>query len=328
MRTAALTLRAVPRLALRLPPRLRVGVVIALLVATALAGLYYGWFRDSSLVQVRDVSVTGLTGPEAPRLRARLESVAGEMTTLHVREDALREAVATEPSIHSLRVVPDFPHGLRIDILENHPVAAIEIPGSGRVPIAGNGTLMPGHRSEKPVPAIRTQTAPRVGHDPGAPARLADERAARFVRIAATAPPALLHRAATIEQRSGEGLVVTLRSGPRIIFGDDSRLPDKWRAAAGVLASKDAQGASYVDVRLPDRPVAGGLKLPMPPPGAAPAAAVMTPAPAAPAPAPAPSTPAAGSTPAPAAPAPATPATTPAGGTPGTGGTAVVNAQP
>jgi hypothetical protein len=93
--------------------------------------------------------------------------------------------------------------------------------------------------------------------------------------------------------------VVVLREGPRVMFGDDARIADKWRAAAGVLASKHSQGAAYVDVRMPDRPVAGGL-------GSVPAP-----------PAVAPSTPAGGSPPAaeadpstPPAPAPAEPPVT------------------
>ena len=307
MRSAAPALRAVPRLALALPARARRWAVIALLLAVAALAGYYSWLRDSSLVKVDRVSVVGLTGPDADRVRDRLERAALDMTTLHVREDDLRRAVAAEPSILTLRATPDFPHGLRIDVTENRPVAAIEVPGSGLVPIAGNGTLMPGHRAAGAVPQVKPQGRAQVGRDGGAAARLADDRSTALVRVAATAPPALLRRAGTIEQRAGEGIVVTLRNGPRVIFGDSARLRDKWRAAAGVLASAKSQGASYVDVRLADRPVAGGLKLPVdesgaPAPAAAPAPQTAVPPP---------STPATGSAPAPAAPAPPSAPTTP-----------------
>ena len=50
-----------------------------------------------------------------------------------------------------------------------------------------------------------------------------------------------------------------LRNGPQIIFGDATRIDAKWAAAAAVLADSRAKGATYVDVRLPERPVAGGL---------------------------------------------------------------------
>jgi cell division protein FtsQ len=295
MRTAALTLRAVPRLALRLPRRVRILALLVAIVATALAAAYYGWLRDSSLVQVREVTVTGLTGPDRSRVREALERAGLEQTTLHVRVDQIRRAVESEPSILRLTATPDFPHGLRIDVTENHPVAAIAIAGSGKVPIAGNGTLMPGTKGGAPVPELRIDGVTRVGRDGTVAARLKDERAAPLLRIAAAAPTALLHRATGIERRRGEGIVVLLKDGPRVMFGDDTRLADKWRAAAGVLAAKQAQGAAYVDVRLPERPVAGGLKAQTPAGGAT------TPAPAAtPDPAPqAPSTQAGGSPPTP-----------------------------
>jgi cell division protein FtsQ len=324
MRTAALTLRAVPRLALALPRRLRLLTVIALIAAAAGTALYYGWLRDSSLVRVRDVTVVGLTGPDASRVRERLREAGLDMTTLHVDEGHLRQAVAAEPSIASLTATPDFPHGLRVDVTENHPVAAITIPGNGRVPIAGNGTLMPGNRAAQGVPELRIQGVPKVGRDGGSAARLKDARVAPLVRIASAAPPALLQRATSIEIHRGEGIVVLLRDGPRVIFGDSSSVAGKWLAAAGVLASRDSQGAAYVDVRLPGRPVAGGLKA-QTSPGGVPGPAVA----ATPAPAPStPSTPTGGSPQTAAPAAPATPATAQPEPAPAVPQTSSPNAQP
>ena len=324
MRAAALTLTAIPRLALRLPRRVRKIGLVALLAAAALAAAYYGWFRDSSLVRVDEVTVTGVTGPEAHRVRARLKEAALQQTTLHVNEDDLRRAVEAEPTILSVEATPDFPHTLRIDVTENHAVAAVVGPGSGTVPVAGNGTLMPGGRTASPVPEIRIQGSAKTDRDGTAAARLDDPRAQPLLRVAATAPPVLLRRASAIERRRGEGIVVVLKNGPRVMFGNDRDLAAKWRAAAGVLASTSAQGAAYVDVRLPQRPVAGGLKPQLPASGAAAA-------PAAPTPDPAPVTPStpAGGSPQAAAPAePSVPATTPTPTAPATPQTPSTNLQP
>ena len=57
----------------------------------------------------------------------------------------------------------------------------------------------------------------------------------------------------------GKGVVVPLENGPSVVFGDGSRVRAKWAAAVRVLADPDAAGAEYVDVRIPERPVAGGL---------------------------------------------------------------------
>jgi cell division protein FtsQ len=59
--------------------------------------------------------------------------------------------------------------------------------------------------------------------------------------------------------RPGVGIVVQVRKGPELRFGDASRIPAKWMAAARVLAAAGARGATYIDLRLPERPAAGGL---------------------------------------------------------------------
>jgi hypothetical protein len=52
--------------------------------------------------------------------------------------------------------------------------------------------------------------------------------------------------------------VAQLRNGPSIYFGDPSRLEAKWASATLVLADSGSNGAVYIDVTDPNRPVAGG----------------------------------------------------------------------
>jgi cell division protein FtsQ len=250
--------RATPRIALALPTRAKRWLILLAILAAAFGGLYHFWFRDSALVKVHDVSVIGLSGPEAPKLRKALTEAGLQQTTLHVDVKELHAVVSAAPEIQSIRATPDFPHGLRIDVTENRPVAALIIPGSGRIAIAANGTLMPDAKSAA-VPGINVKAMPGTVR-PGGQQRLSEPGIQRFVDVAAAAPPALLARASLIGIRQGDGLVVLIEHGPRIIFGDGTRLDEKWAAAAGVLASPDSSGASYVDVTLPERPVAGGLK--------------------------------------------------------------------
>jgi len=55
------------------------------------------WLRDSSLVAVDRVSVSGQSGPDAGPIRSALISAARNMTTLDVRIDQLRAAVYPFP---------------------------------------------------------------------------------------------------------------------------------------------------------------------------------------------------------------------------------------
>ena len=231
-------------------PRLPVRWLAALVVLALLLGGGWLWLRTSSLVEVRDVAVVGISSSEGPQVREALRAAALDMTTLDVREEELREAVGAFTSVAGLRVQPDFPHGLTIEVLEREPVAVVSLGGS-IVPVGAGGRLMRGVRVDGPMPAVR---ATRVG--PGG--RLTDRAALGAVEVLAQAPPQL--RARVKRAFSGpKGLAVDLRNGPQLIFGSASDANLKWMAAARVLAEPSAAGAVYLDVRVPRRVAAGGL---------------------------------------------------------------------
>jgi cell division protein FtsQ len=230
-----------------LPPRFRRWLVVALGACVLLAAVYQFWLRDSALVAVEDVTVTGLTTKDAARVRAALVSAGHSMTTLHVRQDELEEAIAAYPVVRALEVSPDFPHGLAIHVIEHRPAALVN-----GLPVAGDGTILRGLPVEGGLPTI--QARGDVQGD-----RLKDPAALHAARVAGAAPAPLRPRLEGIEMRSQDGLVVEMREGPEIIFGDATRVRAKWLAATRVLADPEAEGATYIDVRLPGRPAAGGL---------------------------------------------------------------------
>lgn len=225
--------------------RVVVGIAVLLAVLTALALS----LRNSSLVRVEQVSVTGIDGSQAAEIEDALESVGRDMTTLHVRENALRSAVSTYPVVRSLRTETDFPHGLRIIVNAHEPVAVVRA-GGGLTAVAGDGTLLRGSATDDlPLVAIRAErSGERVGRG----------EALGAVRLVAAAPRPLRARVARV-YRGPRGLTTTMQNGPKLYFGGPARPGAKWRAAAQVLASSSSRGAAYVDLRIPERPVAGGL---------------------------------------------------------------------
>jgi cell division protein FtsQ len=202
-------------------------------------------------VRIERVTVSGLTTDDAPRVRAALTTAAQSMTTLHVDRGDLERTVEAHPSVKSIELSPDFPHTLRIRVIEHHP-AAIAITDGGRVAVAGDGTVLRELPAEGGLPTIRADGTVRGD-------RLEDTAALTAARVAGTAPAALHRRLEKVHIRKEDGLVVPLRDGPELIFGDATRIRAKWTAAARVLADRAAAGASYVDLRLPGRPAAGGL---------------------------------------------------------------------
>jgi cell division protein FtsQ len=254
--SAALALRRVsPRrlavVALRsMSPRLKRRLLMLAVACVALALTYQLWFRDSSLVEVQRVQVTGLTSSDAKRVRAALTSEAKTMTTLHVDRAALERAVEVYPVIRAIEVTPDFPHGLRIHAIEYQP-AAIAVAGGTRVPVAGDGTILRGVSAEGHLPTVQVEGA--IGD------KILDDPTARGAAAIAGAAPAVLRSRIDDVEHTGEGFVANLRDGPELIFGRPAQLRAKWAAAARILADLDARGASYLDLRLPGRPAVGGL---------------------------------------------------------------------
>jgi cell division protein FtsQ len=229
-----------------LPRAHRAKLLLVVLLAAGLGGGWL-WLRDSSLVAVEKVAVTGLSGNSAPAIRSSLEQTARSMSTLHVRLDRLRAAVAAYTVVKDLKVQTDFPHGLRIDVIEQLPVAALGVDGR-RVPVAGNGLVVSG------VPAPAAAPTLPVDHLPNSP-RVTDRTTLTELAVIDAAPPLLRARVSRISFGS-RGLTVELRNGPPLYFGDSSRVHAKWEAAVRVLADPSAHGATYIDVRIPAQPTA------------------------------------------------------------------------
>jgi cell division protein FtsQ len=254
--------RSLPALSPRLKRRLLALLVLSLVFAAG----YQFWLRDSSLVAVDEVKISGLTSADAQRVRMSLTSAAKGMTTLHIDQERLERAVEAYPVVRELRVSADFPHGLSVRVVE-HVAAAMAVSDAGQVPVAGDGTILRGLPVEGKLPTVEVDGA--LGGD-----RLRDAGALRAAAVAGAAPGVLRGRIKEVTRRPEQGLVAELSDGPELIFGAPTQVPTKWAAAARVLADPEARGASYIDLRIPSRPAAGGLPaetvVPVAPAGMAP----------------------------------------------------------
>lgn len=241
---------AAPRLpvARRLPrPSWRLPAIAVALVAAVGGG--WLWLRDSPLVRVERVSVSGANGFGAAAVRGALEAAARDMTTLNVDLDALRSAVARYPLVADVEAHPDPPHGLRIVVHERRPVGVIAAAGSAVV-VADDGRLLRG------VPAEGLPTI--VARVPPGGSRVADRPTRAKVALLAAAPRAIRRRVTRVTM-GPYGLMAIVQDGPRLRFGSAQRLRAKWLAALRVMAEPGAAQATYIDLRVPERPAAGGL---------------------------------------------------------------------
>jgi cell division protein FtsQ len=223
------------------------------LIAVVSAGLalaYFGWFRDSSLVAVRDVKVEGVGGDDRDQIVATLTRAARDMTTVHVQSDSLEDAVRRFPSVASVSADPSFPHGITIHVTERRPVL-IASDGDRQVAVAADGSLLTGLEVKgDDLPQLRVDqlaASTRLSGDP-----LSEARAI------GAAPGPLRPLIADVALSGDYGIVLTMRGGIELRFGTGANLDQKWTAVAAILADRQLTSLSYLDVRVPERPAVGG----------------------------------------------------------------------
>jgi cell division protein FtsQ len=234
---------------MRAHQRARIALLGAL-VALPLLGGGWLWLRDSPLVAVEHVQIAGVAGPEARAIDAALTGAAHRMSTLDVRSGSLLAAVAPFRVVREVHAIASFPHRLSIRVVEQPPVAALTV-GSSRSAVAADGVVL--------GPALLTSSLPTLSG--GAAQPLVGRRLSNAGLLASLAvlgaAPAPLAKFVARAYAGPMGLTVAMRSGLLVYFGDATRPHAKWLSLARVLADPSSAGASYVDVRLPERPAAG-----------------------------------------------------------------------
>ena len=212
-----------------------------------------GWFllRDSPLVSVNKVNVTGLSGAQAAEIRQALTDAAERMTTLDYDQRKLQDAVQRFPVVAGLRIRAHLLHTLDIDVVQHVAVGALTN-GDRRMAVADDGTILNGTLT-KGLPTVP------VSSPPGG-RTLAEPKARLMVALLAATSSDMRAGVERVSFDPAHGLVAQLQEGPALYFGAATRLRAKWAAAERVLADYSSRGASYLDLRVPERPAAGGLE--------------------------------------------------------------------
>lgn len=228
---------------------LRRRAIAAAVLLVVLYGGYMLWFRNLSWFSVDSVTISGATTNEAAIKRA-VEQVSGDMTTLHLNDAELRDAVAHFPTVASVKADTSFPHTLHVTITERLPVAWVHADGH-ETAVSADGYLLLGTSFDR-------HNLPRIDGAAAHGVRLDQDAAAQAAILGATPAPLRDRIASSSWDDAHGGVVVDLNGGPQIRFGDGLRAQDKWKAAVAVLSSPQRGSPSYLDVSVPDRPVSGG----------------------------------------------------------------------
>jgi cell division protein FtsQ len=210
---------------------------------------YMLWFRNLGWFAIDEVTVEGASTSQH-QIKAAVERASGEMTTLHLKDDELHDAVARFPTVASVSASTSLPHTLHVRVTERLPVAYVQIRGRPMA-VSADGYLLAGA-------SFDPRAWPRIEEASAQGARLDDDAAAQAAILGATPEPLGERITSSSWDEDEGGVVLQLENGPEVRFGDGSRAADKWAAAVAVLSSPERGSPSYLDVSVPERPVAGG----------------------------------------------------------------------
>ena len=224
----------------------RLAVIAAL--GLALAAAYMLWFRDSSLVAVKNVKIEGLssiTDPERRRFARARGARDDDAASRHPQPRRGGERLS-DRARHSAST-PGFPSSLTITVTERVPVAST---GDSATPVAADGVTA-ARRRHRPRRAARDRCLgrrrrrgarrrwPRAGgRDRRGPGRACE--------VIEQCPYDVTGGRGRADGRDLAAVRRRIRAG------------DKWAAAARILADPAISALDYIDLRVADRPAVGG----------------------------------------------------------------------
>jgi cell division septal protein FtsQ len=230
---------------------LAVGVAL-ILVAVGL----YGLARGTSMFSVERVQIKGASPELAAELRTFLRSYEGR-SLVAVSADQVEERLRGLPTVRGAVADRAFPHTLRVHVTPEVPVAVLRR-GPDAWLVSGRGRVIgPVARKEAPaLPRIWLPVTTEIdigaflGAEPGG---LAARSLVTFVGSGFT------RRITFVKALDGK-LTLGLRGGLQIRLGPQTDLRLKVaiaRALLPTLALPSAGGPDYLDLAVPERPVAG-----------------------------------------------------------------------
>ena len=219
----------------------------------AAAGLYL-LARETPMFALHRIEVEGAPPAVAAQVRRALEPLEGR-TLLALDGAEVERRLAALAMVAASSYDRDFPHTLRVTIRPEHPVAVARRGAQAWV-IAASG------RAVASIPLHAKPRLPRIWLAHSGPAvvgePITDRFALRSVRTLARLRYAhFTARVRMVRSREHE-LTLLLGSGLQLRLGELRAIPLKLAVAARVLPVVYAHGGyAYLDVSVPERPVAG-----------------------------------------------------------------------
>jgi cell division protein FtsQ len=232
-------------------------LLVGFAIVLGAVGLY-ALARMTPIFALTRIEVEGAPPAVAARVKAALEPLDGT-SLLALNSAEVERRLGALPVVASASYDRDFPHTLRVVIRPEHPVALLRhgadawvVAASGRVIAAAEP-----HASSALPRVWIISDGPRVGD------ALRDQFGLRAVRALALARKARLEGRVRTVRAAEHELTFLLASGLELRLGDLRAVRLKLAVASRILPGLLTQGGyAYLDVSVPERPVAGANSQP------------------------------------------------------------------
>jgi cell division protein FtsQ len=216
------------------------GVLLSLVVA-----------RETPLFGVRSIEVTGASPWIQRQVERTLANRRGD-SLVSLNLDSARSDVAALPSVAAVAFDRAYPHTLRVTVVPERPVAVVRQGATSFVVSERGRVVARVPRTRRPELA-RIWVARDVPLEPGSIVD-GDLR----IAVGAVAPLAgVRFPGRVVSVATGDDqLTLRLRSGLELRLGEPTNVDLKLAVAGRVLALLPP-GSGYLDLSVPDRPVAG-----------------------------------------------------------------------
>jgi cell division septal protein FtsQ len=217
----------------------------------ALGAASYGVARETGLFAIRTIEVVGAPPDVSARVGAALAPLEGTSLVGLSARDLDRKIVGL-PDVVGVTHDRAFPHTLRVYVLPERALLVLR---------RGEESWLVSARARvvRPLERGALRLLPRIWVprevDVAAGDTLADGPARRAVRVLVLARNGLPARVRAV-RLDGPETTLILRSGVEVRLGREHDLQLKLAVAAAVLPRISEQ-STYLDVAVPDRPVAG-----------------------------------------------------------------------
>ena len=225
------------------------------------AGLAWLGARETSVFAVRTIDVAG--APPALAMQVRKVLIATRGTSLlKVDLVASLRVVEALPAVASARFDRAYPHTLRVVVVPEKAVAVLR-QGADSYLVSGDGRVIAlSDWRDRPALAriwVKRSVDLRLG------ARAVGDLRTAVMAVAPLAGSHFPGRVSSVTA-TPEALILRLRSGLEIRLGDPLDVALKLAVARRVIPLL-ASGTTYLDVAVPERPVAGTLNSQVEPQG-------------------------------------------------------------